>query len=91
MCIRDRGDADAIVAALVTMVKTAGSVGIVDHSLPEAVFTTVARKLWFESMGKDWDDEYLKLISPRSDTLILGLGSSNLVLPLSKAALLSLQ
>ena len=91
-----KGDADAIVAALVTMVKTAGSVGMVDYSLPEAVFTTVVRKLWFESMGKDWDDEYLKLISTRSggasdNTLILVLGSSNLVLPLSKAALLSLQ
>ena len=55
-----------IVAALVTMVKTVGSLGMVDYSLPEAVFTTVARKLWFESMGKDLDDEYLKLISPRS-------------------------
>ena len=91
-----KGDADAIVAALVTMVKTAGSVGMVDYSLPEAVFTTVARKLWFESMGKDWDDEYLKLISPRSggasdNTFISVLGSSNFVLPLSKAALLSLQ
>ena len=40
--------------------------------------------------------EYLKLSSPRrggasDNTLILVLGSSNLVLPLSKAALLSLQ